>query len=264
MAGAALRPFDLSELGPHMMQEHEMHEVMTWQAWTVLGMIVATLVLLFLELGSPEQIMLGTLVVLWNLGIVSTTDALGGFSNTGLISIGSLFIVMQAVDKSRVVDYAARRLLGGAQISDRVVLMRICFLVFALSGFCNNTPLVVLFMPIVRDWARTHQRAPSTFLIPLSYSSIMGGMLTTIGTSTNLLVNGLLEKDGYKPFGFFEPGIVGLPMGILSFILIILLGPLVLPDNKGGLFREVREHGDNLVTALDIAEALFSYSCLAM
>ena len=230
------------------------HEVMTWQAWTVLAMILVTLVLLFLEVGSPEQIMLGTLVVLWNMGIVSTPDALDGFSNTGLISIGALFIVMQAVDKSRVVDYAARRILG-AQISDRVVLLRICFLVFALSGFCNNTPLVVLFMPIVRDWARTHQRAPSTFLIPLSYSAIMGGMLTTIGTSTNLLVNGLLEKEGYKPFGFFEPAIVGLPMGILSFTLIILLGPLVLPDNKGGLFREVREHGDNLVTALDIAEA---------
>ncbi|CAE7181775.1 unnamed protein product [Symbiodinium pilosum] len=232
------------------MQEHE---VMTWQAWTVLGMILVSLVLLFLEYGSPEQIMLGALVVLWNLGIVSTVDALDGFSNTGLVSIGALFIVMQAVDKSRVVDYAARRLLG-AQIRDRVVLIRICFLVFALSGFCNNTPLVVLFMPIVRDWARTHQRAPSTFLIPLSYSAIMGGMLTTIGTSTNLLVNGLLEKEGYKPFGFFEPGIVSLPMGILSFIIIIALGPLVLPDNKGGLFREVREHGDNLVTALDIAE----------
>jgi len=235
------------------MHEHEVHEVMTWQAWTVLAMILVTLVLLFLEVGSPEQIMLGALVVLWNMGIVSTADALDGFSNTGLISIGALFIVMQAVDKSRVVDYAARRILG-AQISDRVVLLRICFLVFSLSGFCNNTPLVVLFMPIVRDWARTHQRAPSTFLIPLSYSAIMGGMLTTIGTSTNLLVNGLLEKQGYKPFGFFEPGIVALPMGILSFTLIILLGPLVLPDNKGGLFREVREHGDNLVTALDIAE----------
>ncbi|CAE7870566.1 unnamed protein product [Symbiodinium sp. KB8] len=229
------------------------HEVMTWQAWTVLAMILVTLVLLFLEVGSPEQVMLGALVVLWNMGIVSTADALDGFSNTGLMSIGALFIVMQAVDKSRVVDYAARRILG-AQISDRVVLLRICFLVFSLSGFCNNTPLVVLFMPIVRDWARTHQRAPSTFLIPLSYSAIMGGMLTTIGTSTNLLVNGLLEKQGYKPFGFFEPGIVALPMGILSFTLIILLGPLVLPDNKGGLFREVREHGDNLVTALDIAE----------
>ena len=216
-------------------------------------MILVTLVLLFLEVGSPEQVMLGALVVLWNMGIVSTADALDGFSNTGLMSIGALFIVMQAVDKSRVVDYAARRILG-AQISDRVVLLRICFLVFSLSGFCNNTPLVVLFMPIVRDWARTHQRAPSTFLIPLSYSAIMGGMLTTIGTSTNLLVNGLLEKQGYKPFGFFEPGIVALPMGILSFTLIILLGPLVLPDNKGGLFREVREHGDNLVTALDIAE----------
>ena len=59
---------------------------------------------------------------------------------------------------------------------------------------------------------------------------------------------------GQTPFGFFEPGVLALPMGAISFVLIILLGPLVLPDNKGGLFREVREHGDNLVTALDITE----------
>eukprot|EP00913_Durusdinium_trenchii_P022506 g21142.t2 len=231
------------------MQPQRTPRIFTPEAWVVLGLILGSLVLLFLELGSPEQVLMGTLSILWNLGI----EALDGFSNSGLVSIGALFIVMHAVDKSRVVDYAARRILG-AHLGDRNVLFRVCFAVFVLSGFCNNTPLVVLFMPIVRDWARTNQRAPSTFLIPLSYAAIMGGMLTTIGTSTNLLVNGLLEKQGYKPFGFFEPGILALPMGIISFILIILLGPMVLPDNKGGLFREVREHGDNLVTALDITE----------
>ncbi len=148
-----------------------------------------------MEVGSPEQVLMATLTILWNLRIVSTEEALDGFSNSGLVSIGALFIVMHAVDKSRVVDYAARRILG-SHLGDRTVLLRVCFSVFALSGFCNNTPLVVLFMPIVRDWARTNQRAPSTFLIPLSYAAIMGGMLTTIGTSTNLLVNGLLEKQG--------------------------------------------------------------------
>lgn len=159
------------------------------------GLILASLVVLFMEVGSPEQVLMATLTILWNLRIVSTEEALDGFSNSGLVSIGALFIVMHAVDKSRVVDYAARRILG-SHLGDRTVLLRVCFTVFALSGFCNNTPLVVLFMPIVRDWARTNQRAPSTFLIPLSYAAIMGGMLTTIGTSTNLLVNGLLEKQG--------------------------------------------------------------------
>ena len=159
------------------------------------GLMLASLVLLFMEVGSPEQVLMATLTILWNLRIVSTEEALDGFSNSGLVSIGALFIVMHAVDKSRVVDYAARRILG-SHLGDRTVLLRVCFSVFALSGFCNNTPLVVLFMPIVRDWARTNQRAPSTFLIPLSYAAIMGGMLTTIGTSTNLLVNGLLEKQG--------------------------------------------------------------------
>ena len=170
-------------------------DTMPWEAWVVLGLILASLVLLFLEIGSPEQVLMGTLCILWNLGIVSTQEALEGFSNSGLVSIGALFIVMHAVEKSRVVDYAARRILG-ANLSDRSVLLRVCCVVFVLSGFCNNTPVVVLFMPIVRDWARTNHRAPSKFLIPLSYAAIMGGMFTTIGTSTNLLVNGLLEKEG--------------------------------------------------------------------
>ncbi|CAJ1338827.1 unnamed protein product [Effrenium voratum] len=231
----------------------QISEEMSWQAWLVLGLILSSLVLLFMEVSSPDQVMMGTLCILWNCGIVSTQQALDGFSNTGLVSIAALFIVMHAVDKSRVVDCAARRILGN-HLKDRMVLLRVCGLVFVFSGFCNNTPLVVLFMPVLRDWARSNQRAPSTFLIPLSYASIMGGMLTTIGTSTNLLINGLLEKEGIRPFNFFEPAILSLPIGAFSLLLLILLAPMVLPNNKGGLFREVREHGDNLVTALDLAE----------
>mmetsp|Transcript_89037 Transcript_89037/g.256702 ORF Transcript_89037/g.256702 Transcript_89037/m.256702 type:complete len:552 (+) Transcript_89037:3-1658(+) len=100
--------------------------------------------------------------------------------------------------------------------------------------------------------------APSMFLIPLSYSSIMGGLLTTIGTSTNLLVNGLLVQKGLQPFGIVEPGLVSLPVGLAGILFMVILGPKILPGNKGGLFRQVREHGDHLITALQVtAESRF-------
>jgi len=107
-------------------------------------------------------------------------------------------------------------------------------------------------MPIVRDWARQRDMAPSKFLIPLSYASIMGGMLTTIGTSTNLVVNGLLEAQGYEPFAFLEPAKLAMPVGAACLLFLVVLGPILLPGNKGGLFRQVREHGDNLVTAMEL------------
>ncbi|CAE8637593.1 unnamed protein product [Polarella glacialis] len=227
---------------------------MPWQSWVVLATLSVTLVVLFLEKGSPEQIMLGALVLLWNIGIVSTSEALNGFANPALISIGALFLVMQALDKSKIIERLARRVLDRSK-TERSALLCLCLTTFILSALFNNTPLVVLFMPIVRDWARRREQAPSKFLIPLSYSSIMGGTLTTIGSSTNLLVNGLLEQAGYVPFGFLDPSKASLPVGVIGLAFLVLAGPRLLPKNKGGLFREVREHGDNLVTALEITDS---------
>eukprot|EP00928_Gymnodinium_smaydae_P072117 TRINITY_DN55537_c0_g1_i1.p1 TRINITY_DN55537_c0_g1~~TRINITY_DN55537_c0_g1_i1.p1 ORF type:complete len:695 (+),score=169.61 TRINITY_DN55537_c0_g1_i1:157-2241(+) len=219
-------------------------------AWVVLAILCLTFLFLFLEKGTPDQVMLGALVLTWNLGIIDTNEALMGFGNPGLITIGALFVVVQAVDRSRVVDRAARRLLGRGS-GEHAARLRLCSVGFLLSGFLNNTPLVALLMPIVRDWARARGFAASKFLLPLSYSTIMGGLVTLIGTSTNLLVTGLMEQEGIAPFGFFDPGYVSLPVGCVGLVYLLVIGPRLLPENRGGLFRALREKGDEMVTAVE-------------
>eukprot|EP00403_Amphidinium_massartii_P001468 CAMPEP_0178373860 /NCGR_PEP_ID=MMETSP0689_2-20121128/2080_1 /TAXON_ID=160604 /ORGANISM="Amphidinium massartii, Strain CS-259" /LENGTH=703 /DNA_ID=CAMNT_0019993815 /DNA_START=65 /DNA_END=2177 /DNA_ORIENTATION=+ len=222
-----------------------------WQQYFVLSLLIGVFLLLFMEKGPPEQVMMGALVIVWNMGIVETHEALGGFGNPGLITVGALFIVATAVDRSRVVGRAARHVLG-KNSEQRSALLRLCLASFGFSGFLNNTPLVALFMPIIRDWARARGFAASKFLMPLSFSSIMGGMLTTIGTSTNLLVNGLMDEFGLEPFGFFDPALVSLPVGLVGLAYLLTLGFVLLPANKGGMFRDLRERGDHMLAALEL------------
>jgi len=224
---------------------------MAWGAWAVLLVLASALGALYVEAGPPDQVMFGALVLLWNLGLVTTHQAFAGFSNTSVITIGCLFVVARAVDRSKVVDRATRGLLG-QRTSERGAVVRLCATGMVLSGFLNNTPLVALLMPIVRDWARKRGFAASKFLIPLSYSTIMGGLLTVIGSSTNLVVNGLLEQSGVEPFSFFEPALVALPVGLFAFAYLVCVVPGLLPGDRGGLFRALREGKKDLVTELEL------------
>lgn len=226
---------------------------MEWQAWTVLFTLLAALSLLFLEKFAPDQVMLGALVLLWNLDIVPTNAALKGFGNEGLITVGALFIVVCGVEKSKLIGWLMRRVLG-RKTGENMARARMCGACFVLSAVFNNTPIVSMLIPIIRDWARERGLAPSKFLIPLSYATIMGGLLTMIGTSTNLLINGLLSQSGYKKFDLLAPLTVALPVGAVGLAYLLLVGHRFLPENKGGLFREVREHGEDLVTAVELTE----------
>lgn len=225
--------------------------VMAWEAWLVLVVVLVALLCMVLEMRPPEHIMLGALVLFWNAGIVSADEVLHSYGNSGVFTIGALFVVVQAVDRSKVVARLVRKLLG-RRSGERAARARLCVACFCLSAFVSNTPLVALFLPLVREWARNRGFAASKFLMPLSYATILGGLLTTIGTSTNLLVNGFMEQQGLEPFSFFEPGYVALPVGLASLTYLVLVGHRFLPDHRGGFFRELREHGDNLVTALEL------------
>ena len=187
----------------------------------------------------------------WNVGLVDTTEALSGFSNEGMLAVGALFVVIKGVEKSQLADKAARRVFG-LRTSLSAGLGRMMCLCFVLSAFLNNTPVVALLIPITRDWARARGFSPSIFLIPLSYSCIMGGLLTVIGTSTNLVVLGLVTEERQtdptvEKIGFFEPAYVGVPLGIVGMIYLVIFAPRVLPS-RGGLFRYVRDRAKELLT----------------
>lgn len=172
------------------------------------------------------------LVLVWNVGIVSTEDALSGFSNPGVLAVGSLFVVIKGVERSRLADRAAKHVFG-LRTSFTAGLVRLMALAFLLSAFLNNTPVVALLIPITKDWAMTRGFFPSLLLMPLSFACIFGGLITIIGTSTNLVVQGLVIEADLPGLGFFEPGYIGLPLGLVGMLYLAITAPRVLPRTGG-------------------------------
>lgn len=199
------------------------------EAWFTFGVITLMFLALLREWLEADVAFFSALVVLWVAGVVDVGHAFAGFSNPQVLTIGLLFIVSAAMQETGALQGLSHFMLG-RQLDRKRVLARLLFPVAAISSFLNNTPIVAMFTPMVRDWALRNGRSPSKFLIPLSYATILGGTCTLIGTSTNLIVSGLLQEAGYEPFRMFELSAVGVPAGIIGILFILLIGRHLLPD----------------------------------
>lgn len=184
------------------------------------------------ELLSADVVVFGALVALWLGGVVDTDAAVVGFANPMVLAIGLLFIISAAMRETGALDWISRQMLG-RDLDRKRVLARLLVPTAGLSAFLNNTPLVAMFAPAVRDWALRHGRSPSRFLMPLSFASILGGTCTLIGTSTNLVVSGLLEERGHEGFGMFELTAVGLPVTAVGLVFLLLFSRRLLPARRG-------------------------------
>jgi di/tricarboxylate transporter len=169
-----------------------------------------------------------------------------------MITIGTLFLVIGAVDKSHLVDYVARKAFGMTG-SITFAKVRMLFTCFCLSIFFNNIPLVAILMPIVKDWGRVRDVAASQLLIPLSYSVLAGSFVSMIGTSTNLTVQGLMQADRGYSFNFFAPAPIGIPIFFLLLAYQVFLGPYLLPHYKSGMLRAVRDQVESLVAEVYVS-----------
>lgn len=202
---------------------------MDWQAWfaiVITGSVLAVLILV--PRFSVDMVMLAALLILSFSGILSAQEALSGFSNPGLITIAALFVVAAAIRSSGGVDLLVDRLLGSPK-SERAALVRMMIPVTAISAFLNNTPVVATMIPAVLQWARRIRLAPSSLMIPLSYASILGGTITLIGTSTNLVVNSQYQViTGNPGFSLFEITPLGLINAAAGLLFIVIFAPLVL------------------------------------
>ena len=209
---------------------------MDWEAFYCL----AVLALVFWGLirnRAPDALLLGALVLVTVAGIVSPEEALVGFSNTGMLTVGALYVVAAALRETGALDIAGSWILGKAR-TERGVMLRMAGSVTGMSAFLNNTPIVAMFIPVVVDWCKKHRTEPSRLLIPLSYLSILGGTCTLIGTSTNLVVNGLMQEasqanENLAPIGFFELGYVGVPYAVIGITYLLLVGRRLLPSRRG-------------------------------
>ncbi|WP_264739386.1 SLC13 family permease [Cytobacillus firmus] len=204
---------------------------MTWEIAFVLTAILCMLGCLILELERPEVIVFITLVLFLLTDIISAADALNGFSNEGMLTIALLFIIAGAIQKSDLVKISLYKLLNPKD-KEKMTLLKVMLPISAISAFMNNTPIVTTFTPILRKWCEKNQLSASKLLIPLSYATILGGTITIIGTSTNLVVHGLLLDYNLPGLSFFQLGIVGIPITLLGIFYLYTIGYRLLPDHK--------------------------------
>ncbi len=184
------------------------------------------------ELLEPDAVLFTALGALLLAGVITPTEALAGFANRGMLTVALLFIVAYGIQSSGALEFFADRVMGGGKGLRRRALLRMMIPVSLLSAFLNNTPIVAMFAPAVAEWARRHHLSPSKYLIPLSYAAILGGACTLIGTSTNLLVNGMMIEAGGRSLGLFELALVGVPCTIVGLIYILTIGYSILPDRQ--------------------------------
>lgn len=215
---------------------------MEWQGWLSLGLTVAALGTLTFTRIAPHLVMMAVLTVLSALGILSANEALAGFANSGLITVAAMFVVAAGVHGSGGVDLLVDKALG-KPTSIRAALGRIFAPVILLSGFLNNTPVVATMIPAVHAWSRKINIPRSKLMIPLSYTAILGGTLTLIGTSTNLIVNGQYQSiTGEAGFSLFSITAVGIPVALAGLAFIWIFLPKWLPDRSDKeAFSNLRE-----------------------
>ena len=215
---------------------------MTIEIFLVLAVLCGVLALLAATRIAPDAVLVAGLTALlvtpvpadggWKLGVMGMGEGFSGFSNTGLLTVGVLFIVVTGLRETGGIDWIATRLLGKPG-SERGAIIRVMLPVWGMSAFLNNTPVVAMMIPAVQDWAKKLNVSSSRLLIPLSYSAILGGTCSLIGTSTNLVVAGMLIAQTDLPaLRMFDITWVGLPTAIFCAIFLITLGPRLLPKRK--------------------------------
>ncbi len=204
---------------------------MSIDAWMTLVVVFGLLVALIINLAPPDLLFLGATALLAALGIITPTEAFVGFSNEGMLTVAGLFVVAAGLRDTGVLDFIGHHVLGRATTTTGA-LGRLAAVVLPMSALLNNTPIVAMFMPVVMDWGRRHRQSPSKLLIPLSFLAILGGTCTLIGTSTNLVVNGMMIDHGLAGMSLFEIGKAGVPCALIGLGYLFLVGRTLLPDRK--------------------------------
>jgi di/tricarboxylate transporter len=229
---------------------------MTLGAWITLMILALIVTALASTRIAPDLILLSGLAVLILAGVVSIEDGLSGMSNQGMLTVGVLYIVAKGLERAGGMQLMAPRLLGNFKSIVRSQI-RIMFPVTLFSAFLNNTPVVAMFIPTISEWTKKHDLSLSKFMIPLSYAAIFGGVCTLIGTSTNLVVNGLLIDQSSHPLlgefanglGMFEITKIGLPCAIVGMMYVLSSGRWLLKDrvSSSRLFANPREYSIEMI-----------------
>ncbi len=217
---------------------------MSWEAWYTLGVIISLVATLVFTPIQADMLVCAALTMLLVAGILTPEQALAGFANEGLAVIAVLFVIAAGLRQTGAIDLISGSLLGRPR-SVAGAQLRLMLPVATASSVMNNTPLVAVLVPAVRDWARRLSIPVSKLMMPLSYAAILGGLCTLIGTSTNLILAGLVNARGNLPtIHLLDPAYVGLPCALVGFGYILLASQRLLPERIAplGLRSDPREY----------------------
>ena len=216
---------------------------MGWEGWFSIGVTLFCFSILALTRISPDIVMVGGLTLLLVAGVLSPDQALAGLANEGMVTVGVLYVVVAGLRDTGGISWIVNAVLGKPRSLPHAQL-RLMSPVAAMSAFLNNTPVVAMFIPAVSDWAKRNQLSVSRLMIPLSFASIAGGICTLIGTSTNLVINGLLINETGSGLALFELAWIGIPITLLVFSFILLGSKWLLPERVPAISRydDAREY----------------------
>ena len=233
---------------------------MTFEIAFVLLALVGMVIALVLDKMRPGMILFSVVVLFLCAGILTPKEMLEGFSNKGMITVAMLFLVSEGIRQSGALGQLIKRLLPQGKTTVFKAQLRMLPTISFISAFLNNTPVVVIFAPIIKRWAESVKLPATKFLIPLSYVTILGGICTLIGTSTNLVVHGMILESGHEGFTMFELGKVGIFIAVAGIIYLLLFSSKLLPDTRKDAVKdeeEAEEHNSDLHTVEVVLGARF-------
>ncbi len=203
----------------------------------VVGIIVMVAFLL-LDKMRPGFTLFSGAIIFMALGIISPKELVEGFSNREMITIALLFLVGEGVRQSGALNYVVRRIMPRRRGRVSILILKMLPAVTAMSSVLNNTAVVIILAPIIKRWASRIGVSATKFLIPLSYAAILGGMCTLIGTSTNMVVNGMMVEAGYRGFTMFEIGQVGVVIAVVGLLYIAIFANKLLPEGNSDVIAD--------------------------
>ena len=227
---------------------------MTLEIALTLGLVIAAVALFISNRFPPEVVALILLVTLLLSGLVSVEQGLRGFSNEAVITIASMFVLSEGLKRTGFIGWVARGLERLARRAAWLAVVALLLLTAFLSAFVNNTAVVALFIPIALSISEAVRFSPSRLLLPLSYASMLGGICTLIGTSTNLLVSTVAAQQGITPLGMFEFTPLGLILAGLGLLYLLTLGSRLIPDRRPATNPADAYHLSAYITDITLTE----------
>jgi len=232
---------------------------MSWEAWFTLAVIAGIFVMLVRESLPTDIVMVGALTLLVAIGEIchsqflpSIGQAVEGMGNTGLITVGALFVVVAGLVQTGAMELVAGPIIGQPKTA-RSAMLRLIAPVATLSAFLNNTPVVAMFMPVVEDICKRSRISPSKLYMPMAYAATFGGVCTLVGTSTNLIVQGLLTEHGHAGMKMFDLAWIGIPCAIAGVAYFMIFGQWLLPDRRPAITSsdDPREYSVEMMVLAD-------------